>query len=64
MIPGVPLETGRVQVDGAVIDAFYCELEEMIKGIPAAIIYNMNETGYSNWADAHEVMVLVPHTYE
>jgi hypothetical protein len=33
----------------------------MIEGIPAAIFYNMDETGYSDWADAHEIMALLPH---
>jgi hypothetical protein len=60
MIPGTPMETGRVQVDGAAIDTFYYELGTIIEGIPATLIYDMDEVGYSDWPDAREVIILVP----
>jgi hypothetical protein len=56
----VPLEAQRVEVDEAAVATFYNELEAMIDGIPAEIIYNADETGCSDWMDAHEIRVLVP----
>jgi hypothetical protein len=44
-VAGIPTEKQRVQVDQQTVADFYDELEAMIDGIPAAFIWNMDESG-------------------
>jgi precorrin-2 methylase len=62
-IAGVPMEAERVAADEATITAFSDELEGMIEDVPAVMIFNIDESGYSEWADAHEVRILVPDSH-
>jgi hypothetical protein len=59
-IAGVPMEVERVVIDKATIAAFFDELEGMIEDVPAAMLFNIGKSLYSECADAHEVRVLVP----
>jgi hypothetical protein len=60
---GIPMEGTRVEVDPAKIEDFYDELEALIEDVPAAFIFNMDESGCSDWADKREIRVLVPDTF-
>jgi hypothetical protein len=57
------MELHRVGVDEAALAAFDDELEAMIDAVAITIIYNVDETSCLDWADAHEIRVLVPDTY-
>jgi hypothetical protein len=35
----------------------------MIEDVPLAMIFNIDKSGYSAWANAYEVTVLVPDSY-
>jgi hypothetical protein len=58
-IAAVLMEAERVAVNEATIAAFCDKLEGMIEDAPAAMIFNIDESGYSEWAGAHKVRVLV-----
>jgi hypothetical protein len=57
------MEAQQVEVGKAAVAAFYDELEAMIERVPATMIYKADETGCSDWVDAHEIRVLVPVPY-
>jgi hypothetical protein len=44
---GVPMKAERVAIDETMIAAFYDELEGMIEDVPAAMIFNTDESRYS-----------------
>jgi transposase len=63
-IDDVPQEASRVHCDEAAIDQYYEDLERMLQGVPAAAIYNVDETGFNTWVDASRLKVLVPADFE
>jgi hypothetical protein len=63
-IIGNPRETERVEVDPAAINRWYEELKEKVREIPASFVFNVDESGCCEYADARELRVLVPDDYE
>jgi hypothetical protein len=60
-VVGFPMERDRVHCDQDAITAYYDELEGVIDGIPAEFVYNIDESGCSEWDDKPaEMIVLVP----
>jgi hypothetical protein len=59
-IEGIPMEQERVHADPDEIAAFYQELESILKNIPAAMIYNLDESGFADFVDAKKAKVIVP----
>jgi hypothetical protein len=59
--PGRPMETHRVQVTNEAPMEYFLMLPDAIDDIPATFIWNMDEIGHSDWADAHREAVYVPH---
>jgi hypothetical protein len=62
-VVGVPQEASRVMYDEHEIDEYYSRLEAMITGVPAEIMYNVNEVGFDSWVDASRIAVVVPAEY-
>jgi hypothetical protein len=60
---GVPTESERVSVDPGEIEAWFNKLEEKVQGIPRAFVFNVDETGCSEYSDSREVRALVPIDY-
>jgi hypothetical protein len=63
-VPGVPMEAERIQASNEDIIKWYEELADLIKGIPAAFIYNMDETGCSEFVASCKLIVVVPDDYK
>jgi hypothetical protein len=59
-VVGVPQEASRVMYNEHEIDEYYSRLGAMITGVPAAIVYNVNEVGFDSWVDASRIAVVVP----
>jgi hypothetical protein len=62
-IIGVPMESERVHVDPAAIDAWFDDLERRVHAIPRGFVFNVDEAGCSEQGDKREVTVLVPRDY-
>jgi hypothetical protein len=63
-VAGIPMERERVQCDQEAVTGFYDEFEAVCQDVPAAFIWNMDESGCSQWADKQEeYRVLVPDSY-
>jgi transposase len=63
-IRGVPKDSKRVNIDSEEVIQWYATLSEKIADVPAAFIYNVDETGCNDYVDAVEMIVLVPDEYE
>jgi hypothetical protein len=51
--------------DQSALADFFNDLEAVIDGIPAAFVYDVDESGWSEWADkSTEMIVLVPTDFE
>jgi hypothetical protein len=53
------MDAQRFALDNEAIAVLYNWLETEVEEVPAAMIFNMNETGRSEWSDAHSVRVMV-----
>jgi hypothetical protein len=62
-VVGVPEGASRVMYDQHEIDEYYSRLEGMITGVPAAIMYNVDEVGFDSEVDASRRAVVVPAEY-
>ena len=63
-VTGTPMESERVLCDPDSIDEYYDNLEKILDGsIPAAFVFNIDEVGFSEWADATTVTVIVPSDF-
>jgi hypothetical protein len=61
-ITGVPLEKERLACDPEEIAAYFELFDRNVAGIPAAFVFNLDESGFQDWADPRERMVIVPAT--
>jgi hypothetical protein len=64
MVIGKPKDSKRVLVADSDLKQWYLELQTDIKTIPAAFLFNMDETGCCDWVDKKEIHVLVPSSYK
>jgi hypothetical protein len=62
MIIGVPWEKERLACHPDEIRAYFELLDHNVTGIPAAFSFNLDESGFQDWADRRERMVIVPAT--
>jgi hypothetical protein len=62
-VDGTPMDSKRLHIDPNVIDEYYNKLEELFELIPAALIINADESGFSEWADSKKVTSVVPSSY-
>jgi hypothetical protein len=60
---GVPMEAKRVASSDDDIIRLYQEFSQILKTIPARFIFNMDETGCSEFVDKCELMVVFPDSY-
>ena len=63
-VRGEPMEKERVNSSREDILNYYTELEAVIEDVPGGFIFNVDESGCSDWCDAQEMRVLVPSSYE
>lgn len=57
-----PMEKNRVDCPIELIEQFYNDLESILdtNKIPSAFVFNIDEAGFSEWADSTKMTVLVP----
>ena len=59
-IQGRPIESLRLSSDPNLIDEYYHDLANMITDLPADLVANLDEMGYSDYADTSLVKMVVP----
>ena len=57
---GIPLEIDRLTVDINDIEENLRLLKTKIQGIHSSFIFNLDKSGYSEYADAREKKLIVP----
>jgi hypothetical protein len=60
---GIPKDSERLAVDASEIDACYNILSEKLMGVSRRFVFNIDETGCSEYIDSHEVTIVVPIDY-
>jgi hypothetical protein len=63
-VKGNPIDAKRAEVKDSDIIQFYKNMSPLLDEIPAAFIFNVDETGCNEWTDKRDVTVLVPSSYE
>lgn len=63
IIDGEPQEIERINVQLEALDAYYAKLEQEVNGVPASLLFNMDEAGQDEYIDTHSMKVIVPITY-
>jgi hypothetical protein len=63
-VVGIPMERERVEVDSREIGECYDRLRSEVTGLPSAMVFNLDETGHQEWADKHDIRVVIPVSYE
>jgi hypothetical protein len=56
-----PMEAEQIAVDPDAIVAWYADLARRIEDVPRRLIFNIDETGCSDFGDQRELTVLVPY---
>jgi hypothetical protein len=63
MITSYPLEQDSVNTDPHKMQAFLDRLKHYVEGLLSAFIFNLDESGFQDWADRRKPTVIVPATY-
>jgi hypothetical protein len=63
-VKGIPTDAGRVYASDESIREWYANLAQKIHDVPREFILNVDETGFSEWADAKDTQVIVPIEYD
>lgn len=63
-VTGKPLEYDRLLCETERIDAYYDEVEDAVRDVPAAFLLNIDESGYQPYCDAMKTKCVVPVEYE
>jgi hypothetical protein len=58
--PGLPMESNRMEVTTEQITNYFCHLFNTISGAPSHFVFNMDEMGHQDWADAKETVCYGP----
>jgi hypothetical protein len=61
---GNPKDARLVFVSDEDLILWYKTMKILLKRIPAAFVFNMDETGCNEWVDSGKLTVVVPNTYE
>ena len=64
IIQGDPMEEARANVSQTLIDDYYRRLSEAINGIPASLVFNIDEAGEDDYVDMHAYQVIVKDDFE
>jgi hypothetical protein len=63
IVADIPQEASCVQWDEAEIDAIDPQLEQILTGVTACVIYHVDEVGFDSWVEATRTSVIVPADY-
>jgi hypothetical protein len=56
---GIPMESTRLAVTPEQIEAFFHEAIQIIEGVPAHFVFNMDEMDHQEWADRNNRICIV-----
>jgi hypothetical protein len=62
-ISGTPIESKRCALTVEVIEDHFSRLAQNIANVPASFIFNIDESGFQEFADAYEIQVVVPASF-
>ena len=63
IIDGVPQDEDRVNVSENDLDRYYNNLGMCVNGVPASLVFNMDEAGQDEYVDTHSMKVIVDASY-
>lgn len=58
-IEGQPMEEKRLEVTGEQIGAYFERLHFAIEGVPASLVFNLDESGFQRYVDARNQVIIV-----
>ena len=64
IIDGEPQDEDRVNVDVNSIDNYYTNLGMHVNGVPASLVFNMDEAGQDEYVGTHSMKVIVNSSYK
>ena len=56
---GRPMEQQRMEVTGEQIGSYFETLRDAIEGVPASLVFNLDESGFQRYADARNQVMIV-----
>jgi hypothetical protein len=63
MVQGIPLDKSQVFTNTQEIDAFYEEMDQVLRHVPKQFVINVDETGCADFIGARNEYVIVLATY-
>jgi hypothetical protein len=63
VVTGKPMERQRLEVSPEELIEFYDRLRTVMTGLPADMVFNLDEAGYQEWSDRTDIKVIVPESY-
>lgn len=63
IVDGEPQEEDRVNVNISDINNYFDDLGMCVNGVPASLVFNMDEAGQDEYVDTHSMKVIVDSTY-
>ena len=64
IVHGIPMEESRANVERNEIDEYYQRLKQAIDGIPASMLFNIDEAGEDDYVDSYSFNVIVSINHE
>ena len=58
-VEGHPMEQKRLEVTSADIERYFDTLHQALVGVPAALVFNLDESGFQRYADARNQVIIV-----
>ena len=62
-VHGLPMDQSRLQSSPEDIDLYFELISKDFQGVPSSFIFNLDETGFDDWADKAECCAVVPATF-
>jgi hypothetical protein len=62
-ISGIPIESKRCALTVEVIEDHFNPLAQNFANVPASFIFNIDESGFQEFVDAHEIQIVVPASF-
>jgi transposase len=59
-----PIDEHRLEVTSEQIQQYFADLLRLVSGAPVIFVFNVDEMGHQDWADAHEAACFVPLRFE
>ena len=62
IIKGEPMDLNRYEVDDEEMKQYFVDLKNTVDGVPASLVFNMDEAGQDDYIDTHSIQVVVKST--